>query len=52
MDLISSIGIYFMLLFLFVLTVGFFLWMKKGCFGLRLKDSMPFIIFTLNAQKS
>jgi NADH-quinone oxidoreductase subunit A len=30
MDLISSIGIYFMLLFLFVLTVGFFYEWKKG----------------------
>jgi NADH-quinone oxidoreductase subunit A len=30
LDLISTVGIYFMLLFLFILTIGFFYEWKKG----------------------
>jgi NADH-quinone oxidoreductase subunit A len=35
LDLITNIGIYFMLFFLFILTIGFF-YEKKGGFRLRL----------------
>ena len=36
LDLLSITGAYSMLIFLFLLTVGFFLWMKKGGVRLRL----------------
>jgi hypothetical protein len=38
----TNIGIFFMLLFLLVLTIGFFFWMKKRCIRLRLNKVLIF----------